>query len=730
LKRILRAAFAGLSLASLAGCTGPAEPIDLLRAKDHLVEATAPGLDKAGVLAQMGAQAHLWDVSQLTLPAGPPSRLRFALDLPKGARLTFTTAIGADYQTRPGVEFVVKVIDKGREQVVYSKLLDPIGHPEHRGFVPGEVDFKGRSGPLELVFETRGFETSNDPKRAFWGAPAIGVASHEAPLAILYLVDTLRADHTGPYGYARATTPELDRFAKDAVVFETAVAHASWTKPSVASILTSLLPGQHRAVQLRDPLESSHVLVSEMLHAKGFSTGAAIANSVIYLPASNFDRGFDYFAGLHGEEGRPSKLVEAALVVDTALRWLDSRRGMPNFLYVHTMDPHVPYAPPPPFDQMFEPHPTPQHPGVDPRSDYKEPLDRERIIAQYDGDVAYGDQEFGRFVRELKARGLYDRALIVFLGDHGEEFQEHGQWFHGRSLFDELIHIPLIVKFPGQKDAGRRVSQQVQGVDVLPTFLTGMGLPLPAAPTIAGRPLQDTLAGTAPKREAIAEISHRGIVAHGVRTEGDKYIRRFNPEQDELYFDLAKDPQEKASALEGAPERVRRLRARAEEAMMPNPFRHVLRLAGGDAFVLTLRTGGWIGQVQATGLGQGERYEIGENGRRLDLSARPRPGQPREVAFETRPLGVPVWLEGTRAGRPLRKGDITMGDGRTADAVPFRLPEVDTDSEAERAPAGLFKPPPTDAPGLHVWLVLPPGRALLELDAGTRERLKALGYLP
>jgi len=695
-----------------------------------VVAASAPGLDQAGVVAQMGAKANLWDVAQLTLPAGPPSQIRFALELPKNARLTFSTAIGADYQTRPGVEFVVKVIQKGREQVVFSKLLDPISHPEHRGFVPGEVDLAGRSGPVELVFETRGFETSADARRAFWGAPAIAVRTHEAPLAILYLVDTLRADHTGPYGYARATTPELDRFARDSVVFESAIAHASWTKPSVASILTSLLPGQHRAVQLRDPLESSHVLLSEMLHARGFSTGAAIANSVIYLPESNFDRGFDYFAGLHGEDGHPSKLVDAAGVVDTALRWLDLRRGIPNFLYVHTMDPHVPYAPPPPFDRMFEPHPSPEHPAVDPRSDYKEPLDRERMVAQYDGDVAYGDREFGRFVSELKARGLYDQALIVFVADHGEEFLDHGQWLHGRSLFDELIHIPLIVKFPGQKDAGRRVAQQVQGVDVLPTFLAALGLPVPTPPTIAGRPLQETLAGGAPKREAIAEISHRGIVAHSVRTEADKFIRRFNPERDELYFDLAKDPKETSNVAEKAPERVRRLRARAEEAMAPNPFRHVLRLAGSEPFVLTLRTGGWIEQVQATGLGQGERFAVGENGRRLDLTARPRAGQPREVAFETRPLGVPVWLEGTRAGRPLRKTDVTLGDGRTADAIPFRLPEVDTDTEAEHATAGLFKPPVDERAGIQIWLLLPPGRKLVELDAGTRERLKALGYLP
>ena len=143
-------------------------------------------------------------------------------------------------------------------------------------------------------------------------------------------MDTLRADHTGVYGYERKTTPELDAFARDAVVFETAVAHASWTKPSVASILTSHLPGQHRAVQLRDPLDPSQVTIAQRLDARGFATGAAIANSVIYGAESAFDRGFDFFAGLHGDDDTRSKLVGADVVVDQALAFLRSRRGLPT----------------------------------------------------------------------------------------------------------------------------------------------------------------------------------------------------------------------------------------------------------------------------------------------------------------------------------------------------------------------------------------------------------------
>ena len=436
-------------------------------------------------------------------------------------------AIPDTFHTKPGIEFLVSAERKGRRDVLLTKTLDPLTRVPDREWIPLDVDLSKYAGhDTEIVLETRGFEPTNDPMRALWGNPAITVASKRSPIVIIYLVDTLRADHTTVYGYSRNTTPELQSFTKDAVVFDQAVAHASWTKPSVASILTSLLPGQHRAVQLRDTLDSSNILLAERLSEKGFATAGSVANAVVYLPEANFGQGFDYFAGLHGEDGRPSKLVGADVVVDTALRWLDTRKGLPTFLYVHTMDPHVPYAPPAPFDSMFEPHPLPGRPAADPRTDYKEPADRERLLAQYDGDIAFGDQEFGRFLRELRSRDLYDRSLILFLSDHGEEFLDHGQWLHGRSVFDELVRVPLVVKFPGQKDAGRRITTQVQTVDLVPTIFESLGLPQPEG--LAGLPLQQAIldqakglgqtksAGqtkvTKNERPAVSEISHRGIV--------------------------------------------------------------------------------------------------------------------------------------------------------------------------------------------------------------------------
>jgi arylsulfatase A-like enzyme len=719
--------------AALAGCNPPPKTVDLMSDQAVLVEAQAAGRDRTWVLSQKGRHIRLNDVAVRTLPASPPSRLRYTVDIPKGARLALSCGIPAEYHERPGVEFVVKVKSGGREDVAWSLVVNPLERAEHRRWVDADVDlskFAGRG--REIVLETTGYEKGDDPTRAFWGAPALTVGT-ESPLAIVYLVDTLRADHTQPYGYARDTTPELLKFAADAVVFEQAIAQASWTKPAVASLLTSLLPGHHRAVQLRDPLDADLVTLPEMLQAKGYATGAAIANSVIYGAGSQFEQGFDHFAGLHGAEDRPSKLVEAAGVVDEALRFLDRRRGFPTFLYVHTMDPHVPYAPPAPFDTRYEPHSTPDHPGVDPRSDYKEPLDRERMIARYDGDIAYGDQEFGRFVRELKSRGLYDRATIVFLGDHGEEFLEHGKWLHGKSVFDELVHVPLIVKFPKGQDAGKRVRQQVRAVDVLPTVLQSLGLPVPGPPAVSGVPLQRTVAGGAPELPALSEISHRGFVAHGMRTGQDKYVQRFSPEEDELYFDLLKDPKEQASQLEQNRERVRLLKAGVEAAMVPNPFRHHLKVAGAGEWALTLRSGGWIENVETAGLGQGERQVVEGNGRRLVLRLKPKPGQPREASFLVRPMGAPVLVEATRDGKVLTARDVYIArEGVHPPDGPLRLPEIEPvgDDDRDRLSTDIFGPPRDEKPGLHLWVTMVPGRRVMgPIDKAQCEALKALGYI-
>ena len=711
----------------VAACRPAPEPVDLLAERARLVEARAGDDGLEQVLEASADGLRLGDVLYRGFPGGPPGRLRFDLDIPRGARLSFACAIDSRFHDRPAIEFFVKIREGDRESVVWSRLLDPLSHPDDRRWVAVDVDLAAHAGRgRELVLETRGYEEAGEPDRAWWGAPAVTVPGREAPLAIVYLVDTLRADHTGVYGYERSTTPELDAFAEDAVVFEQAIAHSSWTKPSVASILTSLLPGQHRAVQLRDALAPSNATLARRLDERGWATGAAIANSVIYGAESAFDPGFDFFAGLHGEDDRRTKLVDAEVVVDAALGWLKSRQGLPSFVYVHTMDPHVPYTPPPPFDRMFEPHPNEEHPARDPRTDFKEPLDRERMVAQYDGEIAYGDREFGRFVRELKDAGLYDDALILFIADHGEEFLDHGRWLHGRSVFDELIRVPLVVKLPGNRHAGRRVSTQAQGIDVVPTVLEAMGVPVPA--DLAGQPLQRAIEAEMPARTALSEISHRGFVAHGIRSEEDKYIRRFSPDSDELFFRLVEDPAEQSNVIAEHPDRVRVLKARAEEFMSPNPFRYVVEVAGAGPWTLLLEANGWLEDVEGEGFGPGDSWTPGGNGRWVEVKVGSRPEGPRRVSFTVRPRGAPVSVSGTRGGQPLDPAHVAIaGSGWHPPSLPFRLPDVESEAEKENG-LDLFAAPP-EGPGVRVWSTLPEGQALMELDEATRERLRALGYL-
>ncbi len=701
-----------------AGCAERPRGVDLLRAAPtRLAEASAAGADARAVRAEVGQPQRIRDVVRASLPASPPSRYRFVTDVPRRGKLVLDAGIPGRHHGKSAVEFLVHVRERGRETTVASRLLDPANRPAHRQWVKLEADLSRYARPgVEIVLETRGFEETGTPGRAFWGTPTITVAEDSPhPLVIVYLVDTLRADHLPLYGYSRDTAPELSRFARDAVVFDQAIASSSWTKPSVASLFTSLPPRDHGCVQFYTPLDPGLVTLAERMRDHGYATGAVVANPLVLAKNMHFDQGFSYFAA-------PAAPQRAGQAVDAALAFLDARKGMPTFLYVHTMDPHTPYQPPPPFDRKFGPRPQPGRAAAEP-SDYRVPRDLARIVGQYDGAVAYGDQEFGRLLQGLRERGLYDRALVVFLSDHGEEFLDHGGWVHGHTLFDELVRVPLVVKYPGRREAGRRVGGQVQLLDVLPTILKSQGLPL--AGGVAGRDLAESFDEKAPERVAVLETKYREYVAYGARSGTAKYVRQLHPERQELAFDLGRDPRERRSREPESSARALALRRAAEASVSPAAYRHRVRVSGGTSYELRLRTTGWIEVVERVGLGSAERAEVTADGQVLALSLRPRPGQPREVEFATRPHGVPVWIDGRRGGRRLRPGEVrAAAKGAAARALPFLVPDVELLE-------GLFSPPPALASGVSLWLVAARGHGPApDLDRQAREDLKALGYLP
>ncbi len=325
-----------------AGCSERREGVDLLRPdQSRLAEASAGGLDHREVRAEIGKPQRIRNVVRASLPAAPPSRFRFVTDVPADGRLVLAAGIPGRHQGASAVEFVVNVRDRGRERTVLSQLVDPANRAAHRRWVPLEADLSAYAGTgVEIVLETRGFDETGAKDRAFWGTPTITTADDgRAPLVIVYLVDTLRADHLPLYGYARDTAPELSRFARDSVVFDQAIASSSWTKPSVASLFTSLLPREHGCVQFYTPLDPALVTLAERLRDRGFGTGAVVVNQLVLAKNMHFDQGFAHFAA-------PPSPQRAEQVVDAALEFLDARRGQPTFLYVHTMDAHTPYLPP------------------------------------------------------------------------------------------------------------------------------------------------------------------------------------------------------------------------------------------------------------------------------------------------------------------------------------------------------------------------------------------------
>jgi arylsulfatase A-like enzyme len=440
--------------------------------------------------------------------------------------------------------------------------------------------------------------TAAQPRPTPSAAPAgIPPGLEEAPNVILIGVDTLRADRLSCYGYEGSQTPAMDSLAAGGVRYAAATAQASWTKPSFATILTSLYPSSHTATGKPDRLPQAVTTLAEVLAANGYYTGG-IADNINIAPAFGFDQGFgDYvylepgyfFAG--NEAASQTALYQvlrrgwamasgdriyvqnfyqdAAVVTEQALGWLDSNQGTRFFLFLHYMDPHDPY-----FTHPYDGSGYARASNQDP-----DPALAPVFSDLYDGEVRYLDGYLEQLFDGLKAAGLYDDALIILTADHGEEFQEHGGWWHGQTLYQEQIAVPLIVKMPGGQKAGTVVGDLARSLDIAPTILDLAGLPIPEA--MMG---QSLWSAALPPAYAFAEEDHEGNVLTALRTGTQKLIlaNSDNPRglPAEVFFDLAADPGEAQDLLAARPDQVQALRARLRQVMTQALERAVAAEAG------------------------------------------------------------------------------------------------------------------------------------------------------
>lgn len=547
------------------------------------------------------------------------------------------------------------------------------------------------------------------------------------PNVLIFLVDTLRADHLGCYGYDRNTSPHFDALARDGVRIARMVAQSSWTRPSVASLLTSQYAEVHRAKDRADMLPRDTTTLESMMRDAGYETQGFMSNPTC-LPTWGFGHGFTRFVDVDSFTVNPGKDRD---VVDAALAALQFTGARPWFFYVHAIGPHSPYDPPSPYDARFA---AASEAGTDERTE------RARLRDLYDGEIAFTDAQFGRLIGELKRRGLYGDTLVMVLSDHGEELWEHGKWGHGSSLYDEQILVPCIIKLPGETHAGTVCEGIAELIDVAPTTLDYAGLALP--PSFQGISLRRRIeSGESDDRVAFASLYLDAYSAYAARNLAGKYINNI-AEQTEAWFDLATDPAERFPLLEAPAAGSALARHAARIARSGSHGIHILitgsllephtisgTLRGNDLGGAQLQYLANNGEVGPTGDGITFRVTT-EQGPDCppDLVEWHEQGAEQNNALVIVEAGLhsPIHLDVTLDGAPIDPSLVFVGHAKT------NRPLTDAVLTPADIVSGTESFDPIALPrrlAVYVWYV-PPTETIPDddLDPEMAEALRALGY--
>jgi len=433
------------------------------------------------------------NVFRESVVAKSPETFRVPVTIPDGSWLDL--ALGTMTPT-PTTFRVVAESDTDRIELFRQTLTTP------DRWEPAAVDLTAVAGrQITLALSV---EAPEPAVIGLWGAPVIRRRApvQETPQGVIVVMaDTLRPDHMDLYGYERKTTPALSRLAAGGARFDDALAQATWTKASAPSILTSLYPLAHGVLDVPHRLPSAAVTLAEAYRTAGYATVSF--SSVNFTGAdTNLHQGFEE---LHEATSRTGtkRSKSAREYVDRLLDWLDRRKGAPFFAFLHVFDPHSPFEPRPPYDTWWaDPKARAAHQArmADIRSEIESPLLRGQVMptraqiraasvdvgpfmdyrrAWYDGSIRGMDAEIGRLVERLESSGLADRVVVAVLSDHGEEFLEHGESWHGHTVYGEQTKIPLLLWGPGKIPGGQVVSETVRSIDLMPTLLELSGLPVP-----------------------------------------------------------------------------------------------------------------------------------------------------------------------------------------------------------------------------------------------------------
>jgi arylsulfatase A-like enzyme len=407
---------------------------------------------------------------------------------------------------------------------------------------------------------------------------------------VLISIDTLRADHVGVYGYPRDTTPNIDRFARECVVFDEAAANAPKTLPSHASIFTSLLPSHHGVLSNRGyRVPDDAVMMAEILRDQGYRT-ISFNDGGLVAAEFGFSQGFE----LYDSTPRKSRFSTR---VEPAMEWIAANRESRFFLFLHTYEVHLPLEPPKVYFDLFSRDDTRRLPGdlafdAKKRNKLKKAgfaeSDVEHAIDLYDATIRSMDASFQDLVDFLSTMELLDNTLVIFTSDHGEEYGERGRLAaHGSTLYDEVIRVPLIIRFPGGRFGSRHVDRQVSGIDILPTVLDIAGIePLEV---FEGRSLTDLIRGRRSKTNIAFSETGSGKLA----AARDGTWKLLHSIRGDMLFQLLDDPDETHNVAAGNPETLRRLQQNLDEALGARPMRSH-RFDHDEATIERLRALGYV----------------------------------------------------------------------------------------------------------------------------------------
>ncbi len=629
--------------------------------------------------------------------------------------------------------FIVELDAPDGAHTLADETLSPATVETHRFWLPLDLDLSQYAGqPVTLNLRVDHGETP-DSDYAFWGDPMIysGASNTSATPVVLIVCDTVRADHLSCYGYLRETSPNLDAFAKEAVLFENAISNETWTLPSHGTIFTGLYPKNH-GMTANANLPESTVTLPEALRGAGYLTAGYTGFSFWLYPWRGFSHGFDIY---NIPDWRFRAVYDTRALLEG---WIDNH-PVPNlFVFFHNFDAHskparqydgLPYGPDDPsylhFAKEFDSPPTFEREGRDEVNgeDFMLSVDRGEIeitpdevaycIALYDDCIRMVDQNIHAFFDKLKRLGLYDRALIIVTADHGEEFGEHGTYGHG-NVYEQSAHVPLLIRFPHGQHGGTRYPHVVQLADLYPTILGVLGVPLPKP--VDGQDLSKLLnGGQTPSGKAYVQRMNQ----KAIRTDDVKLIRNVRGDRYELY-DMKTDRAEQNNLYADAKDSVGELQSDLLDFYRVSPegwhfaysladpnWRGDLEVAADSALDTAILTRGW------------DRQNMILKGRSV-IVRMGRDGDDELILRTTDPMTKLVVTVNGESEFSLAVGDAPVQTG-----TQFTIPLDPSAAEYAR--------PQTDLTGknvLRIWYVSPAAKrsAAKPLTEDIVEELRALGY--